>query len=109
MMRLLDERHNGEIASRVMERYRERAAVNVTNETLSVPPPITHIRAQRYEYQFASNRRHKMPQEEPAEGDRGDWEEGLWWRRREVGSYMPVVSLQDPSVVSYLRHYGWGE
>ncbi len=35
----------------------------------------------------------------------GDWEEGVWWRRRLLQSYLPPLSLEDQTVKDFLRAY----
>jgi hypothetical protein len=47
-----------------------------------------------YEYQRAG-----------VDADADGWERGVWWRRKYVRSYMPPLSLDNPSVISFLRHH----
>jgi hypothetical protein len=117
--RLLDKTRNDEIERKLERKYRERWMSDSTSPPLCdgsasvdscaapsdamVPRNVTHIRAQLYEYQYATNR---LAGKDVPVGE--GWEEGAWWRRREVKSFMPPISLSDPSVAQFLEHYGWG-
>jgi hypothetical protein len=127
ILRLLDKAKNDEMDDSLQMKYRERYikllslqsppslcetttpqsegfdSCNAVAAASSVPMiprhNVTHIRAQLYEYQYATNRLLK--------DIGGGWEEGSWWRRRKVRSFMPPISLSDPSVAQFLAHYGW--
>ncbi len=53
--------------------------------------PPTHIRAKLFLYHFTSL------------GDKTK----NWWRREQVGDFLGPVSLDNPSLQSYLERYGW--
>jgi Lipase maturation factor len=53
--------------------------------------PPKFVRATLYRYRFA----------EP--GNR----EGLWWRREELGTWLPPLSSDDPRLLRFLRQAGW--
>ena len=52
-----------------------------------------HIRAEIYRYNFTS------------------WEDDsdAWWKREPLGLYLPPVSLDHPTLLGYLRQFGWVE
>jgi len=54
--------------------------------------PPRFVRATRYRYEFS----------EP--GDPG----GAWWKRRALGSYLPILDANNESLRRYLAQYGWG-
>jgi Lipase maturation factor len=53
--------------------------------------PPRHIRAELYHYQFAP------------------WGDGsrAWWARTRVASWLPALSVRDPSFLRFLAAYGW--
>lgn len=53
--------------------------------------PPRFVRAQRYRYEFT---------------ELGD-ASGAWWRREWLGSYLPPLSVDDPSLSAFLRAYGF--
>jgi len=53
--------------------------------------PPRHIRAELYRYEFA-------PSNDPA---------GAWWKRRRIGGWLPVLSVQDQTLRRFLAAYGW--
>jgi hypothetical protein len=60
-----------------------------SNPFPSVAP--RHIRAELYRYEFA-------PSSDP---------QGAWWKRRRIGGWLPVLSVQDQSLRRFLAAYGW--
>jgi hypothetical protein len=55
--------------------------------------PPKYVRAELYEYHFASPRTRR--------------ETGHWWVRTLAGPYFPAVSLDDSSLLQLLRRQGW--
>lgn len=53
--------------------------------------PPRYIRASIYRYSLA-------PSDNP---------QGLWWTRRRLGLWMPVLSANDPQLVGFLKEVGW--
>lgn len=53
--------------------------------------PPRHIRVELYRYQFTP------------------WGEGStdWWTRTRLGSWLPALSMRDPSLLRFLAAYGW--
>jgi lipase maturation factor 1 len=87
-----------------------------TGEMLS---NVTHIRAQLYEYQYhyySGDDTEEVKDSTTRSSDnvgkdillpKEHWEIGTWWKRKEVRSYMPPVSLQDAAAQRFLDHHGW--
>lgn len=73
------------------------------------------IRAQHYEYIFNTDKgisgmlpiwsdlRKDEKEKEKVIG----WITGKWWKRRLVSEYMPPITVEDPSVLAFLKHYNW--
>ncbi len=55
--------------------------------------PPRYIRAVLYRYEFV----------------RPGNPEGNWWKREELGLWLPPLSAGDPRLISYLKHAGWLE
>jgi hypothetical protein len=55
--------------------------------------PPRYIRAMLYRYRFA-------PPGNP---------EGYWWKREELGQWLPPLSADDPRLINVLQHFGWLE
>ncbi len=53
--------------------------------------PPKFIRAVLYRYTFAKTGNPK----------------GLWWKREQLGEWIPVMSVDDPLLRDYLQRYGW--
>lgn len=53
--------------------------------------PPRYVRAMLYRYQF-------VPPGNPA---------GAWWKREEVGPWLPPLSVDDARLIDLLRHAGW--
>ena len=53
--------------------------------------PPRYIRAVLYQYSFAKAGNAK----------------GLWWNRRRIGLWLPPMSVNDPSLVTYIKGIGW--
>ena len=53
------------------------------------PPAV--IRADLYEYEFTTF---------------ADDEED-WWKRKHLGTYLGPLSIDDPVLLEFVRHYGW--
>lgn len=53
--------------------------------------PPRYVRARLFRYEFA-------PFDDPA---------SAWWRRSEVGPWLPPLSVDDPRLLSFLDAYGW--
>jgi hypothetical protein len=53
--------------------------------------PPHYIRAVLYRYQFVPASRSS----------------GAWWKREEVGLWLPPLSVDDPLLLSFLSRYGW--
>jgi len=64
---------------------------------------VPYIRAQLYEYHYSDYNFITSL----ASSQENGWETGKWWKRKMVRNYMPPVSLQDDSVIMFLRHYEW--
>jgi lipase maturation factor 1 len=71
------------------------------------------IRAQHYEYIFNTDKGvsgilsiwsdHRNVEKEIDKG----WTIGKWWKRRLIGEYMPPITVEDPSVLAFLKYYNW--
>jgi hypothetical protein len=35
--------------------------------------------------------------------------DGAWWVRERVGEYLPPLSVRDPSLIEYVKGYGWSD
>lgn len=67
---------------------------NVVNLFAAVPfpgKPPRYIRAVLYRYNFAK----------PGNP------EGLWWNRERVSIWLPAMSVNDPTLISFLKNAGW--
>lgn len=53
--------------------------------------PPRYIRAVLYRYRFAKK----------------DNPKGLWWKREQLGLWLPAMSVNDPRLISYLKSEGW--
>jgi len=53
--------------------------------------PPTYVRAVLYRYKFAQP---GNPQ-------------GLWWTRERIGLWLPALSVNDPTLISFLKSEGW--
>ena len=71
--------------------HNDRGALSLLANNPFPNSPPRHIRAELYRYQFAR------------------WREGspAWWIRNRVGPWLPVLSVQDPSLLRFLAAYGW--
>lgn len=61
---------------------------------------ITFIRAELYEYQYASL--FNIPEQEKKKLKLMGWEEGKFWRRKWVSNYFPPIQANNPSVQQFL-------
>ena len=52
--------------------------------------PPAHLRADLYEYEFTQSR-----------------DDGRWWKRTRLGTYLGPLAADDPKLVEFVRHYGW--
>ena len=71
--------------------HNDRGALSLLANNPFPNSPPHHIRAELYRYQFAP------------------WGEGnpAWWTRTRVGSWLPALSVRDPSFLRFLAAYGW--
>ncbi len=53
--------------------------------------PPAHIQADLYEYEFTT-----FADDSPN-----------WWKRKRLGTYLGPLSIDDPKLLGFLRHYGW--
>ena len=52
-------------------------------------PPPTFLRVQHYRYRYETQ------------------QPGVWWRREELGTYLPPINLENPSLQQFLEGHGW--
>ncbi|HET6961581.1 MAG TPA: lipase maturation factor family protein, partial [Terriglobia bacterium] len=71
--------------------HNDSGALNLLANNPFPSSPPRHIRAELYRYQFAP------------------WGEdnAAWWARTRVGSWLPALSVRDPSFLRFLAAYGW--
>jgi hypothetical protein len=62
----------------------------LANDPFPGAPP-RYVRADLYEYEFAP----------PGNA------EGVWWRRRRLGAWIPPLAADDPRLLRFLEAYGW--
>jgi hypothetical protein len=55
--------------------------------------PPAHLRALLYEYHFTTPEERRQT--------------GAWWKRRQIGTYLPPLSLKDPQFHAILQRAGW--
>jgi len=69
--------------------------------------PVRFVRALHYEYKMQDTAASAGVLEncgsEKGACQLGEWQHGVWWRRRFLREYMPPIGLDNPSVVQFLR------
>eukprot|EP01034_Spumella_vulgaris_P021480 gene21480-27515_t len=70
---------------------------NNSNGGDSFSGELRYVRAELYEYQYAS-----LNATQSALDTQAGWEVGRWWKRKHVRSYMPAVERGNPSVRQFL-------
>jgi hypothetical protein len=73
--------------------HNDPSALSLFGENPFPRKPPRYIRAMLYRYQFA-------PPGNP---------EGNWWKREELGQWLPPLSADDPRLINVLQQSGWLE
>jgi len=70
--------------------------------------PPTKIRAELYLYQYSYNPTHSSSTSSSSSDLQGGdvWENGRWWKRKRIKTYMPPIGQDNPTIEEYLRRHG---
>ncbi|MEO6844756.1 MAG: lipase maturation factor family protein [Ginsengibacter sp.] len=71
--------------------HNDKNALSLFKENPFGDKPPIYVRAVLYRYSFAKPGNLK----------------GLWWNRENIGVWIPALSVEDPTLVNYLKGQGW--